>query len=795
MGPGLRRDDGDRREGLSHAGDDDGAGIEFGDRRDAGARPRRRDLRRGCRLLRRRLPRHRGPAEKARRAARVRRADRRGRHAGGGGRDGRLRLAPDRRSAVRRLHLSRDRPAGLGGGAAALPLGRRVLGADHRAGALRRRHFRRPDAQPKRRGDLHPCLRPENRDPEQSLRRQGPLDQRDRGRRPGGVLRTEAALPRAVRRPSRPPGAAVDGAPDGRGAGGLLQRAARQGRGGARGPGGDDAGLRHDGACRAGGGRGSRDRRRDHRFANPAAARPRDDRRLGQKDRPRCHRARGDAHLRLWRRTGGAGAGALLFSPGSPDRARHRLGHALSARPRMGLFPGAGPRRRRPAPRTGGLGRSRMGRYVVKLPDIGEGMTEAEIVAWHVAPGQVIREEDPLVDIMTDKATVELPAPVAGTVVAINGAPGEKRAVGSELVVLEVAGEGNAADAARAHPPAAGAADPHPNPPPLAGEGAPRSVRAPLPSGPPPQAGEGGVGVDRRPKMPIPGSPAAKPLASPAVRRRAWDHGVALQFVPGSGPGGRITHQDLDAYIAAGAASATPPAFARRDGVEEVPVIGLRRAIAEHLQQSKRHIPHFSYVEEFDVTALEDLREQLNTNYAEREHLTLLPFLMRAIAAAAAVHPQVNAHYDDEAGVLHRHRAVNIGVATQTEGGLLVPVVHHAEALDLWQSAAELRRLAEAARSGKATRAELTGSTITITSLGALGGIAATPVINYPEVAIVGVNRIAERPVVRSGQITIRKMMNLSSSFDHRIVDGWEAASFVQRVKGLLEQPALLFIG
>ncbi|HLY45338.1 MAG TPA: dihydrolipoamide acetyltransferase family protein [Stellaceae bacterium] len=436
-----------------------------------------------------------------------------------------------------------------------------------------------------------------------------------------------------------------------------------------------------------------------------------------------------------------------------------------------------------------------MGRYVVKLPDIGEGMTEAEIVAWHVAPGQVIREEDPLVDIMTDKATVELPAPVAGTVVAINGAPGEKRAVGSELVVLEVAGEGNAADAARAHPPAAGAADPHPNPPPLAGEGAPRSVRAPLPSGPPPQAGEGGVGVDRRPKMPIPGSPAAKPLASPAVRRRAWDHGVALQFVPGSGPGGRITHQDLDAYIAAGATPATPPAFARRDGVEEVPVIGLRRAIAEHLQQSKRHIPHFSYVEEFDVTALEDLREQLNTNYAEREHLTLLPFLMRAIAAAAAVHPQVNAHYDDEAGVLHRHRAVNIGVATQTEGGLLVPVVHHAEALDLWQSAAELRRLAEAARSGKATRAELTGSTITITSLGALGGIAATPVINYPEVAIVGVNRIAERPVVRSGQITIRKMMNLSSSFDHRIVDGWEAASFVQRVKGLLEQPALLFIG
>jgi 2-oxoisovalerate dehydrogenase E2 component (dihydrolipoyl transacylase) len=226
-----------------------------------------------------------------------------------------------------------------------------------------------------------------------------------------------------------------------------------------------------------------------------------------------------------------------------------------------------------------------------------------------------------------------------------------------------------------------------------------------------------------------------------------------------------------------------------------VPVIGLRRAIAEHLQLSHRHIPHFTYVEEVDVTALEELRGQLNASYPEREHLTLLPFLMRAIVSAAALHPQVNARYDDEAGILHRHGAVNLGIATQTEGGLLVPVVHHAEALDLWQSATELRRLAEAARAGKATREELTGSTITLTSLGRLGGIAATPVINYPEVAIIGVNRIAERPVVHGGQIAIRKMMNLSSSFDHRIVDGWEAASFIQRIKELIEQPAMLFIG
>jgi 2-oxoisovalerate dehydrogenase E2 component (dihydrolipoyl transacylase) len=280
------------------------------------------------------------------------------------------------------------------------------------------------------------------------------------------------------------------------------------------------------------------------------------------------------------------------------------------------------------------------------------------------------------------------------------------------------------------------------------------------------------------------------------VRRRAWDLGIELQFVPGTGPAGRITQQDLEAYIAAGAHPAAGSApLARRDGVEEVPITGLRRAIAEHLQQSKRHIPHFSYIEEVDVTALEELRAELNTRHESRGHLTLLPFLIRAIVGAVAEHPQVNSRFDDEAGVLHRHNAVHLGVATQTDAGLMVPVLHHAEAFDLWQAAAEIARLADAARAGKATREELTGSTITVTSLGALGGLAATPVINYPEVAIVGVNRIAERPVVRDGQVVIRKMMNLSSSFDHRIVDGWAAASFIQRVKHDLEQPALLFIG
>jgi 2-oxoisovalerate dehydrogenase E2 component (dihydrolipoyl transacylase) len=453
-----------------------------------------------------------------------------------------------------------------------------------------------------------------------------------------------------------------------------------------------------------------------------------------------------------------------------------------------------------------------MGRYVVKLPDVGEGMTEAEIVAWHVSVGQEIREEDPLVDVMTDKATVELPAPVAGTVVAINGKPGEKRPVGSELVVLDVAGAGNVAESAKPaatvqleanpHPP--GAAAPGRRPPALRerevnGAGG-EVVTLPRTAGEGGDAramfwGEPGEGITHSIASRRPGQ---KPLASPAVRRRAWDLGIELQFVSGTGPRGRITHQDLDTYVAARArpaSASSAPAFARRDGVEEVPIIGLRRAIAEHLQRSKRQIPHFSYIEEIDVTALEELRAQLNAAYEQRGHLTLLPFLMRAIVGAVSNHPQVNARYDDAVGVLHRHNAVHIGVATQTEAGLLVPVMHHAEALDLWQAAAELRRFTETARSGKAKREELSGSTITITSLGPLGGLAATPVINYPEVAIIGVNRIVERPAVRDGQIVIRKMMNLSSSFDHRIVDGWEAAAFIQQVKQLLEQPALLFIG
>lgn len=406
----------------------------------------------------------------------------------------------------------------------------------------------------------------------------------------------------------------------------------------------------------------------------------------------------------------------------------------------------------------------------VKLPDIGEGTTEAEIVGWLVKVGDAVDEEDPLAEVMTDKATVEIPSPVAGTVVALGGKVGEKLAVGADLVVLET----EAAEAAP-HPPAA----PQPVPPlPQAGEGKNKPLSRTAGEGGETRSGEPGEG---------------KPLAAPAVRNRARDLGIDLRLVRGTGPEGRITHSDVLAY--AEIRQALPAtATGRADDIEDVPLVGLRRAIAEHLQESWRRIPHFAYVEAVDVTAVEELRANLNETHAARSHLTLLPFLMRAIVRAVGEHPQVNARFDDAAGVLHRYRAVHVGIATQTPAGLTVPVVRNAERLDPWQAAAEIARLAEAARTARAKREELTGSTITITSLGALGGLMATPVINHPEVAIVGVNRLDERPVVRDGQVIVRKMMNLSSSFDHRIVDGWEAASFIAKVKAYLEQPATLFI-
>jgi 2-oxoisovalerate dehydrogenase E2 component (dihydrolipoyl transacylase) len=387
-----------------------------------------------------------------------------------------------------------------------------------------------------------------------------------------------------------------------------------------------------------------------------------------------------------------------------------------------------------------------------------------------------------LADVMTDKATVEVPSPVAGKVLALGGKVGDVMAVGSELIRLEVEGAGNLA-----------AATPSPAPAP-----APAAPVAAKPVAPPPSPGRTVAAVERA-AAPVRRAPGEKPIASPAVRRRAWEAGIELQFVPGSGPAGRIMHEDLDAYLARGgrpsAAAQGGATYARRDDEQAVPVVGLRRKIAQKMQESKRRIPHFTYVEEIDVTELEALRTRLNESWGEqRGRLTLLPFLMRAIVLAVRTFPQINARFDEEAGVVTRYGAVHIGIATQADGGLMVPVVRHAEARDLWSSAAEVSRLADAARSGKATREELTDSTITITSLGPLGGIVTTPVINHPEVAIVGVNRIVLRPVIHAGAIVPRSMMNLSSSFDHRVVDGADGARFVQALRGYLECPGTLFV-
>jgi 2-oxoisovalerate dehydrogenase E2 component (dihydrolipoyl transacylase) len=430
-----------------------------------------------------------------------------------------------------------------------------------------------------------------------------------------------------------------------------------------------------------------------------------------------------------------------------------------------------------------------MGRFVFKLPDVGEGTAEAEIAEYRVKVGDVIEEDAPLVDVMTDKATVELTSPVGGKIVSLHGAAGDMVPVGTEIVVIETDAEG-ATDAET--PAAATPAKAEP----AAAVAAPAKAEAPAPQPASTQA---------------PHVPAAKPLAAPAVRRRAKELGIDLAQVKATSPHGRIRHADIDAFVAYSAGSAAAPVVATaapsaprpapvatgtaREGVQAVKVIGLRRKIAEKMQEAKRRIPHITYVDEVDVTEIEALRQHLNAQYGgTRGKLTLLPFLVKALVKVLPRFPQVNARYDDDAGVLNQYEGVHVGIAAQTPAGLVVPVLRHAESHDLWSSAAEIARLAAAAKDGKASAKELAGSTITITSLGALGGLVTTPVINHPEVAIVGVNKMIERPVVKSGQIVVRKMMNLSCGFDHRIVDGWDAAEFVQAIKGLLEHPATLFI-
>ncbi|SEJ98522.1 branched-chain alpha-keto acid dehydrogenase E2 component [Sphingobium sp. AP50] len=425
-----------------------------------------------------------------------------------------------------------------------------------------------------------------------------------------------------------------------------------------------------------------------------------------------------------------------------------------------------------------------MGLYHFRLPDIGEGVAEAEVVIWHVKVGDAVREDQSLVDVMTDKATVDLTSPVDGTVLAVHGEIGGMMPVGSIIVEMEVEGEGNVA--AGASQPARTAARPPEE-----------EKREEAPASPPPPAP---VAVQSTP-APIKRATSRRdfetaPFAAPATRRRARELGIPLQFVPGNGPGGRILQEDLDAYVASGGQPAAGHALVERHGVGEQKIIGLRRKIAEKMQDAKRRIPHIAYVEECDVTELEALRADLNAHRSEdMPKLTLLPFLIRAMARVLPDFPQINARFDDDAGVLHSHEGIHVGIATQTPAGLMVPVLRHAEARDLWDCARELSRVAAAARSGSATREELSGSTVTVTSLGTLGGIATTPVINHPEVAIIGPNKIVEKPVVQGAFISVRKVMNISSSFDHRIVDGYDAALFIQALKRYIEHPALIFMG
>ena len=433
-----------------------------------------------------------------------------------------------------------------------------------------------------------------------------------------------------------------------------------------------------------------------------------------------------------------------------------------------------------------------MGIHAIRMPDIGEGIAEAEISEWLVKPGDVLREDDPMVAVMTDKATVEIPSPVTGTVVWQAGQPGDVIAVGAELIRLEVDGPGNVAgdatgDAAPPAPATAEASGPSrqaetapPDPEPAEAK-AEAATEQPAPK---PAARPAATAAPLRPE-------GERPIASPAVRARAREAGVDLRLVRGSGPAGRIGHEDLDAFIASGGIPA-PSGPQPDNSVEEIRVIGLRRKIAERMEAANS-IPQITIVEEIDATAVEDLRGRMNAQ-AKGARLTLLPFIARAIVRAVHDQPLMNAHYDAAAGLIRRFGGVHIGIAAQTPSGLMVPVVRHAEALDLRSLAAEIGRLGTAAKEGTAKRDELAGSTITITSLGPLGAIASTPILNVPEVAIVGVNRLAVRPHWNGAAFEPRKMMNLSCSFDHRVIDGWDAAVFVARLKELLETPALIFV-
>ena len=421
-----------------------------------------------------------------------------------------------------------------------------------------------------------------------------------------------------------------------------------------------------------------------------------------------------------------------------------------------------------------------MGIFAFKLPDIGEGVVEGEVVEWMVSVGDTVKEDDPILSVMTDKATVEIPSPTDGVVKSLVGEPGTILAVGQVCIEFETDGEGTPVEEAPVEEPDAPEPTPVEEKPESVSEPEPKAVATPAPA----------------PTPVVVAEPGARPLASPAVRQRARESGIDLASVSGSGPAGRITHADLDSWKDAGSpVAAAGPSRTAKTGTTEVPVIGLRRKISESMTASYTTIPHFSYFEEVDITHLDELRVHLNSTKTEGQpKLTYLPFIMQALVKALGENPVCNALFDDEKGVVTRHDAVHLGIATQTDRGLYVPVVKHVEAQDVWQSASEMQRVSQAARDGTAGLDELTGSTFTITSLGRMGGLGATPIINKPEVGILGVHNAVDTPVVRNGQIVVRKMLRLSSSWDHRVVDGWDGAMLVQRLKTLLENPATIFM-
>lgn len=452
-----------------------------------------------------------------------------------------------------------------------------------------------------------------------------------------------------------------------------------------------------------------------------------------------------------------------------------------------------------------------MGIFELRLPDIGEGIAEAELVSWLVGPGERVRVDQPVAEVMTDKATIELPSPVDGTVTWLGVEEGHRVAVGAPVARFEV--DGAEVGTPKPSSPDTGVEQDHP--PAAASRATAASTEAPEAPEPPAATPAPAGPASRAEVSSPPGGPAApeappsrrratafvtgasgRPLAAPSVRRRATEAGVDLRQVRGSGPSGRIEHRDIDLFLD-GATPTAPvgPAGTPDTSVSEVAVTGIRRVIAEHTGEAARRIPHFTYAEEIDVTELERLREHMNGRRPEgTRKLTPLPFVVRALVVAIADHPEINARFDDEEMIVHRSGGVHVGIAVQTQGGLVVPVVRHAEARDVWDCADEIHRLSTAAREGTVDRSELSGSTITVTSLGALGGIVTTPIINRPEVAIVGINKMQVRPVWDGSSFRPRTVMNLSSSFDHRIVDGWDAAMFVSRLKELIEQPALMFI-